>query len=175
MILKCPKCTGTGLVNAPHGTSRCPTCEGMFVPRGHVAELLDAGDVPPSARSAEHDSDGGQCPEDRAIMSRTRIEVAAGAAAIHLERCPSCRGVWFDAGEWQLLASGHLLEHLDELWTAEWRASQRRQLDRSEYERRTQELFGPELYAQILALAAALRAHPRRSQALAIIREESQS
>jgi Zn-finger nucleic acid-binding protein len=146
----------------------------MFVPPSRVAELLQSDELPSPAPQTSRDDVGGQCPQDRTIMSRTNIELSR-TQSIHLERCSSCRGVWFDAGEWQLLAGNHLLEHLDEFWTAEWRNKQRVLLDRAEYEERVREIFGPDLYQQLLAVAAALRGHPRRSQALAIIREESES
>jgi Zn-finger nucleic acid-binding protein len=173
MNLLCPKCEHQDLVGGPGGTSQCPSCKGMFVPRSRFVQLLEV-DLPSTEPLTVHDAEGGLCPEDRAIMARARIEVET-ERPIHLERCSTCRGVWFDAGEWQLLASHHLVEHLDEFWTADWRAKQRRELNRSEYEKRVQESFGPELYAQLLAVAKALRAHPRRSQALAIIREDSES
>ncbi|HXH38125.1 MAG TPA: zf-TFIIB domain-containing protein [Thermoanaerobaculia bacterium] len=143
------------------------------MPRSRFVELLEV-DLPPAETHGANDEEGGQCPQDRAIMARARIEVET-ERPIHLERCSTCRGVWFDGGEWQVLANHHLLEHLDEFWTADWRAKQRRELNRSEYESRVRESFGPQLYDQLLAVAKALRAHPRRSQALAIIREESES
>ena len=106
-------------------------------------------------------------------MSRTFVQLAN--SQFHLERCNSCLAVWFDAGEWGALASSQLSEHIDELWSAEWRENQRRVHDRAKYQERLEEAFGPELCRQILSVATALRGHPRRSQALAVIREESGS
>jgi len=123
--------------------------------------------------SKAHDDQGGQCPSDKSIMARAAIQVAGEPAPVHLERCNSCRGVWFDGGEWSLLAAKHLLEHIDEFWSAEWRASQRHALEHEQYQRRLEETFGAELLGQIRSLAGALRNHPRRSQALALLREES--
>jgi Zn-finger nucleic acid-binding protein len=141
----------------------------MFVPRGQTPEL--AGDAA-SQPDAANDAVGGQCPVDRAIMTRTRVELG-DSGAVHLERCASCKGVWFDAGEWSALADHNLLDRIDEFWTAEWRARQRRDRDRAHYEQRLQETFGPELYAQLRKTAEALKGHQRRSQALAFLREES--
>lgn len=107
-------------------------------------------------------------------MSRARIELGGDRPAVHLERCSSCRGVWFDSGEWTLLAERHLLERMDELWTAEWRARQRRLADAENYERRLRESFGPDLFQRLEELAAMLRGHERRSQALAFLREASE-
>jgi Zn-finger nucleic acid-binding protein len=106
-------------------------------------------------------------------MARAAINVAAEPAPVHLERCSSCHGVWFDGGEWSLLSAKHLLEHIDEFWSAEWRTTQRRTLEHEQYQRRLEETFGAELLGQIRSLAGVLRNHPRRSQALALLREES--
>jgi Zn-finger nucleic acid-binding protein len=79
----------------------------------------------------------------RLAICRTLPCVPAIGTAFHLERCPSCHGVWFDDGEWSALATAHLDERLDEFWTAEWRTRQRREHDRHEYETRVKEAFGP--------------------------------
>jgi Zn-finger nucleic acid-binding protein len=146
----------------------------MFVPSSKLHELLESGE-PDLDRSASpvHDDQGGQCPSDKSIMSRATINVAGEPAPVHRERCGSCRGIWFDGGEWSLLSGKHLLEHIDEFWSAEWRTSQRHALEHERYERRLEETFGDDLLAQIRSLAGALRHHPRRSQALALLREES--
>jgi Zn-finger nucleic acid-binding protein len=120
-----------------------------------------------------HDAVGGRCPEDRSILSRATIDVGDDRPPIHLERCGSCRGVWFDAGEWTLLADRHLLENLDAFWTAEWRAQQRRRVDAANRQKREREEFGPELHDALLDIAARLKGHERRSQALAFLREAS--
>jgi Zn-finger nucleic acid-binding protein len=114
-----------------------------------------------------------RCPSDHSVMSRSKIETSPADAPIYLDRCASCLGVWFDQGEWAGLASRHLLEHLDEFWTVEWRNRQRKQHEHLQYEQRLREEFGEALYTKLVEIAALLRDHPRRSQALAIIREES--
>ena len=172
MILNCPKCEREGLVNASHGASRCNVCGGMFVPASNFLELLASGEAPSDGSpSADRDAQGARCPRDRTIMARAAIN--AGGQTIHLDRCSGCHGVWFDAGEWSTLSANHLLEHIDEFWSAEWRASQQKALEHDQYQRRLEETFGPELLGQLRALATTLRSHPRRSQALALLREES--
>jgi Zn-finger nucleic acid-binding protein len=145
----------------------------MYVPRNRIAEL--AADPPPDADGASLEGAGVRCPGDGTLMSRTRVNVRGSDGAVYLDRCASCLGVWFDAGEWNALASARLLDQLDELWTAEWRSRQRREAERQEYEARVRETFGPELYERLLSVAHELRSHPRRSQALAILREESET
>ncbi len=169
----CPK-TGDELTPMARGAYKCDVCGGMFVPRVLV-ELVNE-EAPPvvDVPAAEgHDATTGRCPIDRSIMSRAEIELGPGRPPIHLERCGSCHGVWFDAGEWSSLAEGHLLERIDEFWTAEWRARQRRERDEASHDRRLRETFGPELHDALQEIARKIKGHERRSQALAFIREAS--
>jgi Zn-finger nucleic acid-binding protein len=169
--MTCPKCGAALNAKDRAGVANCPGCGGVFVPRGKM--VIAPTPASPAAGTSRYDAAGGRCPIDQTIMSRATIELPATGTAFHLERCPSCHGVWFDDGEWSALATAHLAERLDEFWTAEWRTRQRREHDRHEYETRVKEAFGPELHQQLLALAQVLRHHPRRSQALAFLREAS--
>ncbi|HYI13071.1 MAG TPA: zf-TFIIB domain-containing protein [Thermoanaerobaculia bacterium] len=166
----CPK-SGDELTPMPRGAYKCGGCGGMFVPRMTI-ELVTEENVAPAVQES-HDAQTGRCPLDRSILSRAEIEMGADAPPIHLERCGSCQGVWFDAGEWSALAERHLLEQIDEFWTAEWRAKQRRERNQASHDRRLRETFGPELYESLQDIARKLKDHDRRSQALAFIREAS--
>lgn len=164
----CPKCDQP-LTAIARGASRCPNCAGMFLAPGSVP-AADADEVP---AAGGQDAQGGQCPVDRTLMTRTDVHLGGDRGTIHLKRCSSCRGVWFDAGEWSTLAERQLLDRLDDLWTVEWRTAQRRRRNEEASERRLVETFGPELFGELRALANRLRGHERRSQALAFLREES--
>ena len=171
--MNCPKCDAQTLVPGTHGVSRCPSCHGLFVPRTQLhAVLEDEEDAPAGAADPKLDEKGALCPQDHSIMARARISVGE-SDAFHLERCASCKGVWFDAGEWGKLASQHLLSQFDEFWSVEYRRKERLADDRAVYENRMKKTFGAELFYQLRSVATALRNHPRRSQALAFIREES--
>lgn len=170
----CPK-SGDELTPMPRGAYKCGGCGGMFVPR-ILVELVHEESLP-SAGAADAqeslDAQTGRCPVDRSIMSRAEIDLGDGQPPLHLERCAVCHGVWFDAGEWSRLAERHLLERIDEFWTAEWRARQRRERDDASHDRRLREAFGSDLYDALQAIAQKLKGHERRSQALAFIREAS--
>ncbi len=159
----CPKCEGE-LAIVERGAYKCASCGGMSVPAPLVPFV---GEAESAAEGESRDAQGGRCPFDRSILTRAEIE------GIHLERCPSCRGIWFDRGEWAMLAERQLLQNLDQIWTAEWRARQRRMQNERSYEARLREEFGPELYAALTALAAQLKGHERRSQAMAFLEEAS--
>ena len=166
----CPK-TGDELTPMPRGAYKCTTCGGMFVPRMAVDLIDDAPDV--AAGQESHDAQTGRCPMDGSMLSRAEIDLGDAHSRIHLDRCASCRGVWFDAGEWSSLAELELLEHIDEFWTAEWRARQRRERNEANYDRRLRDAFGSELYDALQDVARRIKGHERRSQALAFIREAS--
>ena len=164
----CPKCSSE--LSPSKGAYKCGHCGGMFVP----AQLVPfASDEEGPFVGEQGDAQGGRCPFDGTIFSRAELSPASGEERIHLERCGSCRGIWFDRGEWSLLAENRLLENIDQFWTAEWRAAQRRLHGEREYDRRQREELGPELYDALQSIAKALRGHERRSQALAFIREAS--
>lgn len=59
------------------------------------------------------DARTGLCPLGHGILIRARANTEP---TFYLERCPHCHGIWFDNGEWNVLAEGHLLEHLEDLW-----------------------------------------------------------
>jgi Zn-finger nucleic acid-binding protein len=168
MEKRCPK-SADELQSIAPGAYKCPGCGGMFIPSAAAPFVTEAS----GSSSVDYDAQAGRCPVDGTIMSRAEI-VIAEQRSIHLERCSSCRGVWFDSGEWSLLATQKLLDNLDEFWTTEWRTRQRRQQNAREYENRQREEFGPELFAELQSIAAKLQGHERRSQALAFLREASE-
>ena len=166
----CPKCEGQQLhyAEGQRTVAQCANCGGMFVARG--AQVEDQRD-PARTTAPTNDAKAGRCPNDHSIMSRTSIDLANGTT-IHLERCSSCHGIWFDAGEWQVLAHDHLLDSIDEFWTPEYRARHRHDHDAREADARDRAAFG-DLYDELKTLAEKLHDHPRRSQALAFLRERS--
>lgn len=142
----------------------------MFIP-SQLVPFVHEDEVEPS--TTDFDAKGGGCPVDGTILIRTEINLAPPHGSVHLERCSSCRGVWFDRGEWSILADQYLLEDIEKFWTAEWRARQGRQRSAVDYEERIREEFGAELFGQLEAIARTLKGHERRSQALTFINEAS--
>jgi Zn-finger nucleic acid-binding protein len=104
-------------------------------------------------------------------MGRARVELDA---PFYLERCVHCGGVWFDAGEWQRLATSHLLSSLLEFWTPAWRWRSQQEKARKAARERLSTRLGPELFEKLQALAAALNTHPARDEALAFLLNETQ-
>jgi Zn-finger nucleic acid-binding protein len=145
----------------------------MWLPRAEADRLVRreprteegvAQEAPLPASDADRRT--GACPIGHGLMGRARVDLDT---PFYLERCMLCGGVWFDAGEWNQLATSHLLGSLHEFWTPAWRwRSQQEKVRKAELERLKTRL-GPELFAQVQAVAAALREHPARDEAMAFI------
>jgi hypothetical protein len=75
--------------------------------------------------------------------------------------------VWFDRGEWQLLATRDFLDHLDDLWDPLWKKQQRAEARQKELDQALGRELGSELFAELEHVAGALADHPARAQALA--------
>ena len=129
-----------------------------------------AGDAPVVEADPKLDAQAGMCPAGHGILTRARIE---GEKAFTLERCPTCFGVWFDRGEWQRVAHEHLANDLPQFWSREWQEQQRRTRGRAAHIAAAREDLGDDVFAKVSELAALLRSHPRRSEALAFLAAES--
>jgi Zn-finger nucleic acid-binding protein len=178
--MDCPKCRldslrrittslrrGTG-----HGSWTCRRCGGVWL---YLEDLPGiAGQLPETPVTdpgdEEQDARGGLCPGGHGILIRARVELDQ---PFYLDRCFECGGIWFDSGEWQRLATHHLLDALPELWTEAWQDQQRARMERESYLSWARAAFGDELYARLVAIAADLQDHPRLDEALAFIRNES--
>ncbi|HEY1104823.1 MAG TPA: zf-TFIIB domain-containing protein [Agromyces sp.] len=103
--MKCPKCqSNMEKVRTPEATvDRCTFCRGLWF------DLLEYQDVgAKSAKALDIGSSGvGRkydkfepvlCPNDGQRMTRM---TALGQPHIHYDQCPTCSGVFFDAGEFR--------------------------------------------------------------------------
>jgi len=157
----------------------CGACHGRWV---HGPDYLDwLGSRPAQAASRQDDATTVAEP-----LQETRQDSAAGKlclhcgrfmrrvhvghnVAFHLDRCASCGGFWFDAGEWeQLRASGlHREAHL--VFTDAWQAQVRQQaLAQTDRDRLTEQL-GADGVERADDIAAWIAGHPRGHEILARI------
>ena len=174
----CPKCRTPTLEPArgslaeadkPVGTLVCWGCRGLWVPREVIefwqhdpfVEFVAGESLAPPP---DEDHRTGLCPSGHGIMIRARVEAPT---PFYLESCPLCRGVWFDRGEWQLLATRDFLDHLDDLWDPLWKKQQRAEARQKELDQALGRELGSELFAELEHVAGALADHPARAQALA--------
>lgn len=105
--MQCPKCLGTlqQVVYAGIEIDRCVTCKGIWFDSLEAEQLktiegsesLDIGDP---ATGSEFNTIAGEvdCPRCQAKMIRI---VDIDQHLVWYEKCPSCQGVWLDAGEFK--------------------------------------------------------------------------
>ena len=177
----CPKCKTPTLAAlaqdraAPQDVvppSRCTHCLGVWLPHEAIESHLVPAAV--DSRQAAPAADGlaGFCPRCQGLLVRARFDAGQ---VFHLDRCPACAGVWFDAGEWAAVASSEWLSHLDDLWDPIWRRRVRKQHAQERHLQEIERALGPETLERVRAVIDALRDHPRRALGLSFLIEELRS
>ncbi|HSM83814.1 MAG TPA: zf-TFIIB domain-containing protein [Nodosilinea sp.] len=150
----------------------CPSCSGTWIPPEQYAdwqrqqidpeEPVRVAVLPLSLSTAFQppalDNRAALCPDCRSYLVRGRINLQQGS--FYVERCPSCHGIWCDAGEWEVLHQLGLQAHIDYIFSADWQALVR-ELEHSERERlATIDKLGPDIAQRIFELATLLEQHP---------------
>jgi Zn-finger nucleic acid-binding protein len=188
MLHLCPKCK-TATLNAlstartpprseasPVPPSRCTSCAGVWMPKGALSPELEPADGAPAASApadkapAGADAKVGFCPAGHGLLIRARVETPK--AAFHLDRCGTCAGIWFDAGEWAALAATEWLHHVDDLWDPIYKKRMREERSRKQHVDALAQALGATLAQQVAQLAGELKKHPHRSLAVAYLLDE---
>lgn len=130
--MNCPKCAGKALErfsvpfkdkNSQDGKidlDRCGGCGGTWFDKGEVDQYLKTRtEDAPSAGLASivgqaQDSKPGQCPRCSIPLAK---DASRANAAISVDRCGKCSGVWFDGGELQRAGKSQGAPNQDELKT----------------------------------------------------------
>lgn len=150
----------------------CPTCNGSWVaaddyqtwqstqvdPSIRVSDLQvpinHSGDYQPS----RYDNRAGLCPNCGFYLVRGRINLQK--AAFFIERCPGCKGTWYDDGEWALLNELGLSVYVPVLFTDEWQNYVRSAEAEFRERTATADKLGPEIAEKLFELAKLLEQHP---------------
>jgi Zn-finger nucleic acid-binding protein len=117
--MQCPKCPGT-LEERTYGRKitvhRCSECGGLWCKPEPLLEMkrewmseavLDSGD--PKLGKALDQIEDIKCPEDGTLMAKTADE---RQTHIWYESCPTCDGMFFDAGEFTDLKYDTLMDRV---------------------------------------------------------------
>jgi Zn-finger nucleic acid-binding protein len=102
--LHCPKCEDTALVTTrvrDIDVDRCPSCQGVWFDEAELPRLLHTDHRGLSRLQGGHDRSGltekrGDCPRDHTPLLRV---FSAQNPAVIVDACPTCKGIWLDAGE----------------------------------------------------------------------------
>ncbi|HEX8117393.1 MAG TPA: zf-TFIIB domain-containing protein [Pyrinomonadaceae bacterium] len=175
--MNCPVCRSETFsqVELDPGLSalRCESCAGKWVRGGsywqwlggHGANLPErheppAGEAPPEDRKAK------LCPECHTSMFRYTVGHGLGFG---LDQCPACKGIWFDAAEWEALRGRNLHDDIHAVFTAPWQAEASREERRRRLEQIYTKRFGAEDFAEVRRVRDWLDASPRKQELLAYL------
>ena len=100
----CPKCKDQKLTTATvRGieVDRCKTCDGVWFDKEELTAVLELdqtvrGGLQSHKEDAALDQTRGQCPRDSSDLFRM---YSAQENSVVLDVCPTCSGIWLDAGE----------------------------------------------------------------------------
>ena len=172
---RCPKCktevlsrektrTSSGAyVVAPYA---CASCRGMWLAPGEAETAVDLVEESPPAGPSPNDKRGGFCPFGHGLMERAKVDVDEG---FYLERCVACRGVFFDAGEWDRLARARLLADVDALFDPVFQKKQAAARADAAHRARLVAAIGADVVEGLEAVAERLVDHPAKHDALAYL------
>jgi Zn-finger nucleic acid-binding protein len=173
--MQCPVCNPSvlspGELEPGLNASSCATCEGVWLAERDYRAWLTrrrapetAGDAPAPVTIADVQH-AKLCPGCRRIMLRYRV---GHSAAVSIDICGGCSGIWCDRNEWRALQSRGLHDDLHLVATEPWQAEVRREETRTHLERLYRKRFGPE-YDEIERVRRWLDAHPQRNALLAFL------
>ena len=108
-----------------------------------------------------------KCPDDASILSRYRISADLD---VWLDQCQTCRGIWFDKGEWKLLADKDLHLKLNKYFTEVWQRDIQEEEGRRRREERYEERWGKGNYKRIKRMHQWLLEHPERDAIISYLK-----
>ena len=153
-------------------TFTCSICDGSWImPEDYQSWQADQTDpsvelgsltVPIncelSYQPSRYDARAGLCPSCGFYLVRTKINLKQ--AAFFVERCPACKGIWCDDGEWPVLEELGLSAYIPVLFTDEWQSHVRTTEVELREREATAEKLGPEIAEKLFELAVLLEKHP---------------
>jgi Zn-finger nucleic acid-binding protein len=175
--MNCPVCHaedfGAAELDAGLFSFKCDSCAGNWVRGGSYWHWLQRhGENLPERREP---ANGGPTPEDRrpklcpeCHTAMFRYTVGRGLD-FGLDQCPACKGVWFDADEWEALKERNLHDDIHAVFTAPWQAEVSREERRRRLEQIYLKRYGAEDYAEVRRVRDWLDGSARKQELLAYL------
>ncbi|HEX7313167.1 MAG TPA: zf-TFIIB domain-containing protein [Pyrinomonadaceae bacterium] len=175
--MNCPVCRSENFspaeLDAGLNAFRCESCAGNWV-RGvsywhwlnSHGENLPERREPPTGEAPPEDRRAKLCPECHTSMFRYTVGHGLGFG---LDQCPACKGIWFDAAEWEALRERNLHDDIHAVFTAPWQAEVSREERRRRLEQIYLKRFGAEDYEEVKRVREWLDASARKQELLAYL------
>jgi Zn-finger nucleic acid-binding protein len=147
----------------------CPSCQGNWISGNsytswQVKQPLPASETEVIDRMLEGfceppplDAKASLCPECQAYMARARVPLKM---PFYLERCPACKGIWCDRGEWEFLTEIGMGNLVHRFFAQDWQTLTRTREHIAQERRATIEKLGSDLATRVFELAELLEKHP---------------
>jgi Zn-finger nucleic acid-binding protein len=171
--VQCPKEKTVALVHGKLSgqlaVGHCPNCQGNWIPAETYESWQEGKSLPENESvlidrclNVDYvpsllDMQAALCPECNGYLTRARVSLKT---PFYVERCPNCRGIWCDRGEWELLEQLGLNLILHRFFSNHWQTLTREREQFALERRATIEKLGLDLAERIFALAEELGKHP---------------
>ncbi|HBB30795.1 MAG TPA: hypothetical protein DDZ80_26615 [Cyanobacteria bacterium UBA8803] len=171
--MQCPKCRKVTLLEGSLtdklAVQYCQECKGTWIPareyeawQARQTHNRVVSQVPSTTLNVDFvqspfDTKAALCPECQRYLARAKVNLKT---PFYVERCPQCRGIWCDKGEWSILEQLGLHTTIEQLFTNEWQTKVRERQNWEKERKATVEKLGHELAAEVFALAELLASHP---------------
>lgn len=190
--MNCPKCKKIDLketkLNQNLKAHQCSQCQGNWI-NGDAYKLWQSFQIGDQIEAPSNltwidenlegfnpspfDTNAAFCPECKQYLSRGKVSVNP---AFYVERCPQCKGIWCDGGEWEILNQLKLQDQLDSLFSSEWQSTVREKQHQHQEKQALIDKIGKDLASKIFALGDILENHPNGDFAVAyLMRKVGQS
>jgi Zn-finger nucleic acid-binding protein len=109
------------------------------------------------------------CPQCGRLLARARV---GHGLPFYLDRCASCGGFWFDAGEWDALLAVGLHTEAHHVFSDTWQAEVLRQERQQQHERLMIAKLGEVDWREIHRIKEWIEGHPHRAELYAVLMEK---
>lgn len=178
--MNCPVCKTFSLspnnLESRLASEGCANCGGDWIPGAQYWKWLEqhgenlpelevqTSEFPVSETTAHID-----CPECKWRMVKYVVGRGTGFS---LDHCHSCKGIWLDHNEWEVLRKRNLHDDLNSMLTEFWQSEALKEERRKRLERMNLAKFGADDYAEIKRVRDWLEGHEKKHELLAYLTDD---